>query len=128
MKPKFRIVIQVIPHTEQEYDTCGYYKRTDRGIGILVSNMNDWRYNLLVGLHELVEVALCEQNGIKDETIDEFDIQYEKNRKEGDLSEPGNNRHCPYRRQHRTATLIEKIVSRALRVNWKEYNKVVELL
>jgi hypothetical protein len=125
MRNNFIVLIQVIPHQEQSYDTCGNYQRTDRGINIQVTNMKNWKYSFLVSLHELIEVALCEHRGITDKVIDGFDINYEANRKEGDLSEPGDELTSPYFNEHQTATRIEKEIAKELGVNWEEYDKTV---
>jgi len=59
----------------------------------------------LVALHELVEMKLCHNAGITQESVDAFDAAYN-----GD-GEPGDEEDCPYRRQHRQACLVEFLVA-----------------
>ena len=127
-----KIVIETIPHKEMRYDTVGdYWIDPDGTMQIRVSDMGNWKYELLVAIHELVEQNLCLDRGIKEEDISNFDIQFEKDREEGKRSkeaEPGDDPAAPYRKEHFTATNIERILCEALGVNWKEYDdKVLSL-
>lgn len=123
------IEIQTIPHLSQRYPTVGDWKISrDGSISICVSEMGIEDYNLLVGLHELVEVWLCHKRGIAQSLVDDFDIWFEKNRPEGDVSEPGDHPQSPYFREHRFATKIERQVAEELGVNWEQYSTTVESL
>lgn len=82
----------------------------------------------LVAVHELVEVLLCDANGFFQNTVDDFDMEYEKNRKPGDESEPGDDPKAPYHRQHCIATGVERILAAELGVNWKEYEDCINAL
>jgi hypothetical protein len=122
------IVIQTIPHKSHRYPTVGDFLHR-RGVDtILVSDMHNDSYALLVGLHELVEMTLCRKAGVSFRAITAFDKAYEKARKPGDLSEPGDSRKAPYFRQHQVATKIEKQMCKALGIKWAEYNAKVESL
>lgn len=85
-------------------------------------------YEFLVGLHELVEVWLCQKAGITDEQVTAFDKDFEAKREDGNTDEPGDDSASPYRQQHRTATLIEMIVADAAGVNWKDHEATVNAL
>ena len=89
--------------------------------------MNNNDYEFLGGIHEQIEAYLCKKAGIKDIDVTNFDIEFEKNREDGNTDEPGNNGNAPYHVQHVFATSIEKEVARALGVDWSEYNKFVDL-
>jgi hypothetical protein len=103
-----KIDIETIPHTEQPYDTCGNWWE-DEGIRyIRVSEMGNEDYEFLVAIHEIIEQALCKKRGILNDQIDSFDIEFEKNRKEGDLSEPGDAELCPYKKEHFFATNVQR--------------------
>jgi hypothetical protein len=82
-------------------------------------------YAFLVAIHELVEVWLCNKRGITDEAVSAFDIEYEKNRPEGDESEPGNHPDAPYRKEHFFATNIERMIALELGLDWEKYSKAV---
>lgn len=127
------IIIKTISHKEQVYETVGDWRFDDKGnLNIFVSEMGDWKKELLVALHELVEVALCKDRGIKQKDVDSFDIEFEKVRAvyPGIIGnqEPGDMISAPYHKEHVLATSIEKYVASELGVNWQEYEEVVQSL
>lgn len=119
------IEIKTIPDKDQRYNTVGDYYTTPEGKRVFaVSDMNNWKHEFLITLHELVESALCKEKGITDEAIDAFDIAYETNRTAGDIdSEPGDDANAPYHHQHVFATKIEKMMAEELDVEWETYSK-----
>ena len=123
------INIKTIPNSEQRYQTCGdWWFDPEGNIEIRVSKMSDWRYEFLVGLHELVEVALCKYSGVTQQEVDDFDIVFEKNRSEGNTDEPGDDSEAPYRIQHGIATGVERIAAAFLGVDWNKYDLEVATL
>jgi len=121
-----KIVIKTIPHDQHRYETVGdYYTDCDGTKNIVVSDMGNEDYALLVALHELIEQTLTEKRGIKEEDITAFDEEYEKNRKEGDESEPGDDVNAPYKKEHFFSTNVERLMAAELGVDWKEYDKTV---
>ncbi len=91
-----------------------------------VSKMSDWRHELLVGFHEISELAITQWHMIKEEDIRAFDIMYEEERQKGlhtREDEPGNDPRAPYRQAHSLATALERILSYALGVNWSIYDE-----
>lgn len=124
-----KIRMQTIPHDKQRYETVGDWQIGEDGsISIDVSNMGNEDYAFLVALHEAIEVWLCRKRGITQDSVDSYDIEYEKNRPEGDFSEPGDSPLAPYKREHQFATQIERQLAEELGVNWDEYNTTVEEL
>jgi hypothetical protein len=121
-----KIQLRTIPHSEQRYETCGDWENLPEGsLRISVSDMGNDDYAFLVAIHELVEVWLCNKRGITDEAVSAFDIEYEKNRPEGDESEPGNHPDAPYRKEHFFATNIERMIALELGLDWEKYSKAV---
>jgi hypothetical protein len=124
-----KITIEVIPHKKQRYDTVGDWFWTNEGkpgeeLTIRVSNMKDRRYVMLVAMHELAEVMLCREAGVTQAQVDEFDMEFEKQRKNSITllnAEPGDNRFAPYQEQHCIATGIERILAAAMGVKWQDY-------
>ena len=108
---------RVIPHTDQQYDTAGNYWDDGHEWKLRVSRMGDWRYEFLVTIHELIEMALTKHEGIEWEDIDDFDMNEGK-----DSDDPGTMPQAPYHRQHMFAMDIEKKLARVLNVNWKKYD------
>lgn len=137
-----RIVIDVVPHASQRYDTCGdyqlkngYFVNTECTVlHITVSDTKDRREMLLIAIHELIEWALCQAKGITNEEIDRFDLQFEAGAQglayEAGLGkvEPGDQLDAPYYHQHQIATGIERILAAEMGVDWLEYERHIEEL
>ena len=125
------ISIKTIPHKKHRYETVGDYFDKDGKTHILVSDMNNEDYELLVAIHEILEQHLCKKRGIKEKDITKFDIAFEKRRaagKEPEDAEPGDHPNAPYRKEHFFATNIERTVALELGVNWAAYDdKVMSL-
>lgn len=113
------ISIEFIDHSHQRYKTIGDWFRDEKGLNIKVSKMTDKRHELLVAIHELVEVVLCEQRGITQAQVDQFDMDHLES------DDPGSLTDAPYRKEHEFATAIEMLVAQALGVDWSEYEKEV---
>src|SRR5690349_13252315 len=116
-----KIQIETIPHAQHRYSTCGDWFEKDGVLHIKVSEELTNKEALLVALHELIEVTLCKYRGITEKQVDEFDMEFEKNRPEGDDSEPGDHPEAPYRKEHFFATNVERLMASELGVDWVEY-------
>jgi hypothetical protein len=124
-----KIHIETIPHEDQRYPTVGDYWEQDGVEQVRVSKMKDWRYEILVTVHELVEMAITRHRGIPEEAISEFDIAFEKSREERlTIGEPGDHPQAPYRREHFFATSLERLLAAELEVDWPEYERYVDTL
>ncbi len=120
-----KISIQTIPHRQQRYNTIGdwYTDKVTGSVRIFVSELDSWRYELLVGIHEVVEAFLCMHDGITEESVDQFDKQFVSH-----SNEPGDDPQAPYQRQHCLATGVERILAALLGVKWAEYEEALEKL
>lgn len=137
---------KVLPHEEQRYETSGDWWWEGDTLHVRISRMSDWRYEFCCGLHEVVEAVLCRHMGISHETVDAFDMDYERvhqlywtapdllSHPEAypcgcpiqRLSDPGSDVHSPYRIPHLIAEAVESIAVRALRVEWDAYDQQTE--
>jgi len=114
---------------------------------IRVSKMPDERYEQLVAVHEIIEALLCKQHGIAEERVSEFDKLYEDARPGTHYamrcleahealevefgcaceitgeSEPGDDKHSPYYKEHQIATGVERILAAELGVSWQAYER-----
>lgn len=116
------IHIEIIPHGQQRYPTVGDWFFDDKGdLTIRVSKLSDWRREALIAVHELVEVLICKNEGIRQEEVDTFDKEFEEKRLPDNEDEPGDEPTAPYVRQHCIATGIERILAAELDVCWKDY-------
>ena len=124
-----KINIETQDPKTMRYPTVGdYWEDPDGTLQIRVADMKNFNYNFLVALHELIEFVLCRDRGIKEEDINAFDIQYEKEREEGKHAideEPGFDSKAPYRKEHTLANGIEMIMASELNVDYNEYDKTV---
>jgi len=142
-----KIDFEIISHRKHRYETVGdYFKQ--RGVWFFrVSRMKDKRYSMLVFAHEFIEWLICQVQKIKATDIDKFDVAYESARqkhlnwKENGESrlgkapcgctfydEPGDDIHAPYREAHQVATACERLIAKALGVEWAGYEEAVEKL
>lgn len=122
-----KITIETKAPSEMRYATLGdYWWESNGDLVIQVSDMGNWKYNAAVALHEFIEVMLTKDRGIQEPDIMAFDVAFEKARKEGDTSEPGDAPLAPYRKEHRFSENLERLFIAELGVNWKEYETEVE--
>ena len=120
-----KIVIDTIPHSDQRYDTCGDWVWEQGTLRISVSETGNEDYNFLVALHEMIEAYLCATSGIPEEVVTQFDMEFERQRKEGDVNEPGDSRAAPYHAQHRVASEVERYLSALMHIDWREYESTI---
>ena len=120
-----KIIVDVVPHKKQRYNTCGDYFKKGGDLHVRLSKMNS-NHEFLVLIHELIEWYLIDQKGISIKEIDEFDILYEQTKT--DSSEPGDDKNAPYYDEHQFATVIEKLLADKLGVNWRKYSENVNSL
>lgn len=122
-----KITIEVIDHHDQRYDTVGDWvlNPEKEELQIWVSNLGNWKYNFMIGFHEMVEAMLCFDRNISTEEVDKFDMDYEKKRDVGDTSEPGDDPDAPYYDEHFFATSLERLLCRELGMYWNDYEQKV---
>ena len=118
-----KIVIETVDH--QRYPTAGDWQLKPDGLHIFVSRMRDQRYEFLVGMHEAIEAYLCKQAGISQAAVDRFDQAYERRRKAGNDSEPGDDPKAPYHKEHMFASKVERMLANELGVRWNAYDREV---
>lgn len=124
-----KIQIETIPHDAQRYPTIGDYWQKDGIVHIRVSEMHDWRYVILVAVHELIESMITRYRGISEEAIGAFDMEFEHKREQGLVrGEPGDAPDAPYRREHFFATNVERLLAAELGVDWAIYETYADSL
>jgi hypothetical protein len=124
-----KIIIETIPHATHRYPTVGDWFYDDEGVlHIKVSNLSDWRREMLVAVHELVEVLTCKHDGVTQGEVDKFDLDFENHRHPDNDDEPGDDVSAPYKFQHCLATGIERILAQQWGVTWKAYEDELESL
>lgn len=110
MKKIKRIVMEVIPHQEQRYDTLGdYWQEADGTLQFRTSDLGDWRYNFSVLLHEFVEFHLLMHEGITEGEVLDFDLAVAAASEYAD--DPGFDPKAPYHREHVFADCLERLIA-----------------
>lgn len=126
------INIKVIPHFEQRYETPGDYWIDKKDVvQVRISELGNWRYEMLIAVHELVELLICKYQDISIAQIDKFDKEFEEDRKKGMYKvedEPGDHINAPYRVAHFIATTVERFLASFLGVDWNDYAYACECL
>lgn len=104
------VVMKVIPHAEQRYDTLGdYWMDPDGTWQIRVSDMGDWRYNFSVLLHEFIEFALITQHEVSEKSVCDFDLAVPAESKYAD--DPGFDPAAPYHEEHVFSDAVERLIA-----------------
>lgn len=123
------IIIKTIPHKYQRYSTVGDWFFDDSGdLQIRVSDLGDDKMNAAIALHEMAEALMCKANGVSQKEVDDFDMQFEAQRQEGNLEQPGDNVLAPYFIEHGVASGIERIFAAEMGIDWNAYTKAIEAL
>jgi hypothetical protein len=109
------IRILSIPHSQMRFRHLG-----EGGIGdwwdcngvteIRVSELDNWLYERLVAIHELVEDTLVKVAGISGKW---YDGRIDDGRE-------------PIAKQHETAEIVERIVAQAAGVDWRVYDEYIK--
>lgn len=118
-----KITILTIPHSSQRYATSGDWRYlSDNNLLVCVSELGCWKMEACLGVHELAEAFICRWQGVSQDAVDAFDMNYT-----GD-GEPGDDPASPYRVAHRVASGIEFLLAMALDMDWKEYEERIQSL
>lgn len=118
------IVCKVIPESQMRPQVSGadwfFDKKGD--LQVRVSPMSDWRYEIALILHELFEALLWRyHHGTDVREVDQFDELYYRTH-EDDL-DAGDERGCPYLREHSLACVPERIWVAETGIVYSEYDQ-----
>lgn len=117
--------IRLISMDEQRFNTIGDWGRSESGeYFITIAMLPDYRHQVLVLIHELVEWTICMATGVSVEAADAFDELWEQELRQGKQppeEEAGFDLRCPYRRGHIWGARAERFFAWLFRVDWKAY-------
>lgn len=117
------ISVKTIPHSEQIYETTGNWLWDSEGnLEIYISKVGDWRSEMAVAVHEIIEALICNDRGISEESVSSFDIS------NPELEDPGLSSDAPYHAEHMFATSVEMLLVAELGVDWNVHNEKLESL
>lgn len=120
-----KIIIEVIPHSEQRYDTCGDWQFAENGdLTIKVSETGGMWMDFLIGRHEMDEAMLCLRFGVTEKMVDDYDLTHS----EAGGDSFSENSDAPYAKFHNDALAAEWIMARLLGVDWNNYTKTLEMM
>lgn len=125
--------LQRVSQSEQRYTTLGYWwwsKPGNRGeLTVQVSRMRDWRHELAVWGHELIEIAYCKLFRVTTEVCDAYDSWFELKYKSGEVPptvEAGDQKGCPYYIGHRMGVAWEHFCIFVTFAGWNNYVRACE--
>lgn len=117
------IILSVVPHAAQRYDTVGDWTWNGDRLEIRVSKeVGKTRQDFvaLVFVHELTEAMLCRRDGVPESVIDRFDMSYPGS------GEPGDDPSAPYHREHQAAEHVERALAASLGIDWRSYERALD--
>ncbi len=125
-----KINIETIQHDQQRYPTVGdWWLQPNGDMEIRVSDMGNVEYEWLVACHEITEALLCKREDIAEESVSDFDRNFEELRKYApDLigdQESGDMVSAPYHKQHITASQVEQFVAGVMGMDFRKYEKAI---
>ena len=86
----------------------------------VASELNDWRQEFILAMHETAEIGMCKYLGITQEQVDDFDKHFQQTH-DMDLF-AGDEPDAPYKIPHTFATAIERILAGVMNVDWNPYD------
>jgi hypothetical protein len=117
----YNVKIETVLPKEMRYRTVGDWFFSGKAcLVIQVADTGDWRYNILVAIHELCEVVLCQIAGVSEKSVDSFDLAHQ------DDEDPGTHPKAPYHKQHIIAMGIEMILAACMDVKWRLYEDALD--
>lgn len=114
------IHLRTVNHRDHRYNTVGDYYFDANIMVVNVSKIGNRDYEFLVAIHEIIECYLADSRGIKEQDITSFDLQHT-----GD-GEAGDEKDCPYRREHFFSETVERLLANELGVNWNDYELALD--
>jgi hypothetical protein len=116
-----QVHVEMIPAKSMRYRTVGDWLFLSPGVLMIrVADTGNWKYNILVAIHELIEVVLCQIAGITEKQVDRFDLAHQ------DDEDPGSHPKAPYGVQHLTAMGVEMILAACMGVKWRVYEDALD--
>jgi hypothetical protein len=120
------IRIEIVPDiASQRYPTSGdYFYEPDGTLVFRITEQVKDEYTTMILIHEMFEELTTRMNGITEQEIMDFDLEFEKNRTE-DSGEPGDDPNAPYFKYHVLATKVERMICKAIGISFKKYDNEI---
>jgi hypothetical protein len=115
------VKIETVSPKAMRYRTVGDWFFAAPGcLTIQIADTGNWKYNLLVAVHELIEVILCQIAGVTEKQVDRFDLAHQ------DDEDPGTHPKAPYHAQHLVAMGVEMTLAAIMGVKWRTYEDALD--
>lgn len=104
------------------------YFQEDGVCNIIASEINLSIATKILLIHGLIEHILTEEAGIPESVIDAYDKEFEDKIQKGIVSEdaePGEQEDCPYKDQHYSAEVVERILCDRVKLSWRDYTNLL---
>ena len=101
-------------------DGVDWFWDRDENLQVQIAPMSDWRREVMLGIHEVVEALICKHTGVSQKAVDDFDKEYDATHSTD--CNAGDDPLAPYDRAHTLATCCERALAFALDVQWGEYD------
>jgi hypothetical protein len=121
------IRIKTIDAKDQRYPTAGDYFDIGDELHFRITKQKNEDYEFMISIHEQVEEYLTRRKGINEQSILEFDLEWEKKKEQGltTAEEPGAEPDCPYKREHFLATVIEGLLALEMGIDFQTYDQEI---
>lgn len=118
------IHIRVLPKEEMrpEVDGADWFWDANGNLQVQVGPMSDWRYEIALAFHEAFEACLCKNNGVKQQDVDKFDMEYDKAHPDRPDLNAGDETDAPYVAEHNYATIVDRLFIGACGLKRKPYD------
>jgi hypothetical protein len=110
-----RIIIEHKPFSKMRYSTVGDWYDKEGNIHIDTILTDDWRVNISIAIHNLIEKFLCDNSNVKGEDVDKYAMNHHLE------DDPGLNPDAPHHDQHMLADRIERLIHTELGLSRKKY-------
>jgi hypothetical protein len=110
-----RIIIESKPFAQMRYPTTGDWYEKNNNIHVDTILTDDWRVNISIAIHNIIEKFLCDAVNIKGEDVDAYSKAHHLE------DDPGLNPDAPHHDQHMLADKIERIIHTELGLSRKKY-------
>lgn len=123
-----KTIIKSVDLNHQRYETLGdYYMKNKKRVFSITETGNNL-YDDLIFIHEFIEEVLTRNKGILEPKILKYDLEFDEKIKKGEVTldaEPGDQLDCPYRKEHRLASDIERLILDYLNIPYEKYNNTI---
>jgi hypothetical protein len=119
-----RVVIDTVALTDmRNFPQCGDWHFDGECLTVKVAANGDWRSEMCIAVHEIVEALLCRTQDIPETAIDDFDRSW---RPHSGLDEAGADPAAPYYMAHMSAMSLEHHLATVFGLPWARHEALID--